>query len=451
MACMILAESCLFAVFVAAYLFYIGKSLIGPYPQDVLDVPVLATIALLSSSISITLAVRALRRGAHGLFAVWWAVTIALGAFFLVATFVEWKGLIYDHNLTIWTNLFGTTYFSLVGFHAGHVTVGLLLLGLVLLLALRGAVRRRTPSASRSCPGTGTSSTSCGSWCSPSCTWWDDERARSRSHRAAGADGVADGRGVGASRSPSPARHASAGVDGRRGARDRRGGRLVPRGAAGRARRARAAGAARAARPAGAAGRPAPWPARAGRRRAPPAPSGRVPSVFVRHRRRPGRRRRDGGDRVRVRRHRVRSLWYPINLLAAVAIPSLATADTAQLAAFNGLAFGVAAISHVAISIFVGLVYAAILPMFPRRPAVSGGVIAPLLWSGLLWASLGVINPTLNGRIDWPWFVASQIAFGIAAGVVITRTQRIRTMQSLPFAARAGIEAPGLSEEKDRE
>jgi len=141
MACMILAESCLFAVFVAAYLFYIGKSLIGPYPQDVLDVPVLATIALLSSSISITLAVRALRRGSHGLFAVWWAVTIALGAFFLVATFVEWKGLIYDHNLTIWTNLFGTTYFSLVGFHAGHVTVGLLLLGLVLLLALRGAVK----------------------------------------------------------------------------------------------------------------------------------------------------------------------------------------------------------------------------------------------------------------------------------------------------------------------
>jgi len=145
------------------------------------------------------------------------------------------------------------------------------------------------------------------------------------------------------------------------------------------------------------------------------------------------------------------SLWYPINLLAAVAIPSLAAADTAQLAAFNGLAFGVAAISHAAISIFVGLVYAAILPMFPRRPAVSGGVIAPLLWSGLLWASLGVINPTLNGRIDWPWFVASQIAFGIAAGVVITRTQRIRTMQSLPFAARAGIEAPGLSETKDGE
>ena len=145
------------------------------------------------------------------------------------------------------------------------------------------------------------------------------------------------------------------------------------------------------------------------------------------------------------------SPWYPINLLAAVAIPSLAGADTAQLSAFNGLALGVAVISHVAISLFVGLVYATILPMFPRRTALSGGLIAPLVWTGVLWASLGVVNPILNARIDWPWFVASQIAFGLAAGALITRTQRIRTMQSLPFAARAGIEAPGLSEEKDGE
>jgi hypothetical protein len=145
------------------------------------------------------------------------------------------------------------------------------------------------------------------------------------------------------------------------------------------------------------------------------------------------------------------SLWYPINLLSAVAIPSLATADTAQLSAFNGLAFGVAVISHLSISLFVGLVYATILPMFPRQPALWGGVVAPLVWSGLLWASLGVINPALNDRIDWPWFVASQIAFGLAVGAVVTRTQRIRTMQSLPFAARAGIEAPGLTEEKGDE
>lgn len=145
------------------------------------------------------------------------------------------------------------------------------------------------------------------------------------------------------------------------------------------------------------------------------------------------------------------SPWYPINLLAAVAIPSLAGADTARLAAFEGLALAVALVSHALISIFVGLVYAAILPLFPRRPALWGGVVAPLVWSGLLWASLGVINPALNDRIDWPWFVASQIAFGLAVGAWVTRTQRIRTLQSLPLAARAGIEAPGLSEGKGDE
>src|SRR5262245_439521 len=140
MACMILTESALFTIFVVAYLYYIGKSLNGPYPADVLDLPVFATIALLSSSISITLAVRALRGGRIGAFNLWWFVTITLGAFFLGATGVEWRGLIYGHSLTIWTNLFGTTYYTLVGFHAGHVTIGLLLLALVLILSLRGAV-----------------------------------------------------------------------------------------------------------------------------------------------------------------------------------------------------------------------------------------------------------------------------------------------------------------------
>jgi hypothetical protein len=145
------------------------------------------------------------------------------------------------------------------------------------------------------------------------------------------------------------------------------------------------------------------------------------------------------------------SLWYPINLLAAVAVPSMAEADTAQLVSFNGLAFGVAVVSHLVISLFVGLVYATILPMFPRRPWLWGGLVAPMVWTGLLWASLGIINPALNGRIDWPWFVASQIAFGLAAGVWVARTQRIRTLQSVPFAARAGIEAPGLSDEREGE
>lgn len=142
MACMILTESALFTIFVVGYLYYIGKSLTGPYPQDVLALPVLATVALLSSSISITLAVRALRGGQLGAFNLWWFITIALGGFFLVATAMEWNDLIYTHNLTIWTNLFGTTYYTLVGFHAGHVTVGLLLLTLVLLFGIFGVLHR---------------------------------------------------------------------------------------------------------------------------------------------------------------------------------------------------------------------------------------------------------------------------------------------------------------------
>lgn len=142
MACMILTESALFTIFVVAYLYYIGKSLTGPYPRDVLALPVLATVALLSSSISITLAVRALRGGELGAFNLWWFITIALGGFFLGATAMEWNDLIYAHNLTIWTNLFGTTYYTLVGFHAGHVTIGLLLLTLVLVFGLTGALQR---------------------------------------------------------------------------------------------------------------------------------------------------------------------------------------------------------------------------------------------------------------------------------------------------------------------
>jgi cytochrome c oxidase subunit 3/cytochrome o ubiquinol oxidase subunit 3 len=140
MACMILTESALFTIFVVAYLFYIGKSLSGPYPRDVLDWPLFATVALLSSSVTVTLAVRALGRAHLGAFNGWWALTMFLGAFFLGATALEWRDLIYDHNLTIWTNLFGTTFYTLVGFHAGHVTVGLLLLGIVLICSVRGAL-----------------------------------------------------------------------------------------------------------------------------------------------------------------------------------------------------------------------------------------------------------------------------------------------------------------------
>jgi cytochrome c oxidase subunit 3/cytochrome o ubiquinol oxidase subunit 3 len=137
---LIIAESAIFTIFVVAYLFYLGKSLGGPSPQQVLEWPIINTICLLSSSATITFAVRALGRGREHLFRLWWFATIALGVYFLAGTAREWGRLIHE-GLTITTNLFGTTFYSLVGLHASHVVVGLLALTLVLVFALRGAVK----------------------------------------------------------------------------------------------------------------------------------------------------------------------------------------------------------------------------------------------------------------------------------------------------------------------
>src|SRR6266436_2221632 len=140
---LILTESAFFSIFVVAYVFYLGKSLTGPYPKDVLSAPILNTICLLSSSITIVLAVRALRAGSIRTFAIWWLVTFALGLEFMIGTALEWHRLIYHDGLTIRTNLFGTTYYSLVGLHALHVTVGLLLILLVLILTMCGYMNNR--------------------------------------------------------------------------------------------------------------------------------------------------------------------------------------------------------------------------------------------------------------------------------------------------------------------
>jgi len=134
------------------------------------------------------------------------------------------------------------------------------------------------------------------------------------------------------------------------------------------------------------------------------------------------------------------SVWYPVNLLAAGTMASLATADQAELARFHPVALGVATIVHAVMSILVGILYAVLLPMVPRRPVLFAGLIAPLLWTGLIWASLRIINPMLNARIDWPWFVASQIAFGVAAGLVVARREKVATLQHVPLALRAGVE-----------
>ena len=139
---LILTESALFTIFVTAYLFYIGKSTSGPYPDQVLDLPIFATICLLSSSVTVVLAERAFRQGNTGVFQLWWLITIVLALVFLGSTALEWQRLIFRDNLTISTNLFGTTFYSLVGLHASHVIVGLILLVLVLILSLRRHVTR---------------------------------------------------------------------------------------------------------------------------------------------------------------------------------------------------------------------------------------------------------------------------------------------------------------------
>ena len=142
MTCLIIAESAIFTIFVVAYLYYLGKDLSGPTPQQVLELPILNSICLLSSSATITFAVRSLRNGDTKRFSFWWLATIALGAYFLLGTGREWQRLIYDKGLTIQTNLFGTTFYSLVGLHASHVIVGLLALLVVMAFAMGGFIKQ---------------------------------------------------------------------------------------------------------------------------------------------------------------------------------------------------------------------------------------------------------------------------------------------------------------------
>jgi cytochrome c oxidase subunit 3/cytochrome o ubiquinol oxidase subunit 3 len=142
MAGLIIAEAAIFTILIVAYLFYVGKSLTGPTPREVLEIPVFFTICLLSSSITVHLSQRLLERGNRKAFVYLWFLTVVLGGLFLFGTAQEWHRLIYEHGLTISTNLFGTTYYSLVGLHAFHVTAGLIMFLIVLIFALAGRVDR---------------------------------------------------------------------------------------------------------------------------------------------------------------------------------------------------------------------------------------------------------------------------------------------------------------------
>jgi hypothetical protein len=143
------------------------------------------------------------------------------------------------------------------------------------------------------------------------------------------------------------------------------------------------------------------------------------------------------------------SIWYPINLLAAGVYEQSLKFTTGQLSAFHMDSFLVALVLHGLVSTLVGLLYGAMLPMIPRHPILLGGLIAPVLWTGMIYSILNLLNPILESRIDWIWFTASQVAFGVVAGFVVERQSRVRTRENVPFALRAGIEAPGLMSERD--
>ncbi|MDE3137282.1 MAG: hypothetical protein KGL59_11955 [Acidobacteriota bacterium] len=142
------------------------------------------------------------------------------------------------------------------------------------------------------------------------------------------------------------------------------------------------------------------------------------------------------------------SIWYPVNLLGAVVYADALQLTAARLAQFSMLLLLVALTLHLTTSLLVGLLYGTMLPMLPRHPILLGGVIAPLFWSGLVYSVLGLVHPLLNARINWWWFTASQIAFGLVAGLVVIRHTPVRVRQFVPLAMRAGIEATGMPEEK---
>lgn len=150
---------------------------------------------------------------------------------------------------------------------------------------------------------------------------------------------------------------------------------------------------------------------------------------------------------------RYHSIWYAANLLAAFAIPDWASRSTAFLSTFHLRGLLLAIVIHGGGSVLVGLLYGAILPMFPRKPILTAGFLAPFFWTGMLYATLQAVSPDLTPRIDWPWFIISQIAFGLVTGFVVNLHVRVRTtqFQSLPFSVRAGLESQGLGDhEEDR-
>ena len=139
------------------------------------------------------------------------------------------------------------------------------------------------------------------------------------------------------------------------------------------------------------------------------------------------------------------SIWFPVNLLSGVVLPNMGSETLEQLRAFSPGPFAVALAGHIVLSILVGVLYAVILPMFPKYAPFWAGILMPLIWTGIVATLLNLINPALNSRINWLWFIACQLGFGLVCGYIIARSARIKTMQSWTFAERASLDAPGIS------
>lgn len=136
------------------------------------------------------------------------------------------------------------------------------------------------------------------------------------------------------------------------------------------------------------------------------------------------------------------SIWYPVNLLAAAGVPSLALAGVETLKQFSALGLLVGSVTHLSVSVLIGLLYVVILPMLPARfEWFWGGIMTPIMWTGIVAASLRLVNPVLAQHVDWPWFIICQIAFGMVGGYVVFKSEKVETIQSLPLAAKLGVEA----------
>jgi hypothetical protein len=138
------------------------------------------------------------------------------------------------------------------------------------------------------------------------------------------------------------------------------------------------------------------------------------------------------------------SIWYPVNILGGAGVARWTNSTPAEIASFHWQWLLIAIVIHSLTCVLIGLLYGATLPMLPRHPVVLGGILAPVLWTGILHSFMGIINPTLADHIDWGWFLVSQVTYGLVAGFVVARQERIPTGQSLSFIERLGFEAPGL-------